>query len=158
MLYRFVALSCLTLASAFVHASPTANGNARLPFLPNVYALLRQQPNLPADWKHDIESAASVQREETLLPLGEGALYVGHLGNVVALVLVGPAGQVQDMKFFAARAAGFSISRHQGLVLTIHNHPATSMFYHEPMLVTALNGKLVVNSTEPGWPARHANE
>lgn len=70
--------------------------------------------------------------------------------------LLGEDGAFQDVQYFPARG-GFSVSWYQGLVVTLHNHPGTDMFYHQPMLVAVKNHKLLIEPTEPGWPAKHAD-
>jgi hypothetical protein len=107
--------------------------------LPNVYQALRKQKNLPADIKGDL---AAGPREEIFLPLGDGTLYVASMGWAVVFVLVGKAGEIQDAHFEVAKQ-GFSISWRDGLVVTLHRHPGTGMFYDDPMHVSKKGEKLI---------------
>jgi|GEM_PF-1843949 len=144
-------LRLVIVAVLLFAALPTALVASSAPavsLLPKVYERLRKT-DIPARWKDDVETAAQGPRQETIIPLREGALYLGYLGSTVAFVLLAEDGTFRDVKYFAARSGGFSVSWNPGLVVTLTNHPGTGMFVSEPMLVTVKDDKLVIAPADP---------
>jgi len=126
-----------------------------LRLVPHAFDALRShvEADIPPNEMEAFLGAGS--REEMLIPLDKASLYIESVPWGVVFVLLGKDGSIQETRSFVAFA--FSVAWYQGLVVTLHHHPGTGMFYDQPMHVTVERGKLLIEDAEPGWPARHAD-
>lgn len=121
----------------------------------NIYDKLIKT-NIPEEYVEDVKSSNDPQREEVFITNDDGIIYVGTYGWSVVFILLNDELNIKDVKYIRAKG-GFSVSWYNGLVITIHNHPGTDMFYHEPKHVTSKNNKLIIEDAAVDWPARHAD-
>jgi hypothetical protein len=106
---------------------------------PSLYDTLKQWPGLNAGEYRDLTADIAAQKAPTSAALYEtmgkdGYIYISHVGRHVAIAFLNQDLRVRDVKSFTSNL-GFSTCWKQGLILTLHRHPATGSFVDTKVFV-----------------------
>jgi LysM repeat protein len=90
----------------------------------------------------------SARRRRMLLPAqdGDGCLLIApHVGWKVVFASLSPSLEVRQVEVLHAKC-GYSVSWPGELVVTLHRHPGTGMFYDDPKQVSVVGGRISISA------------
>ena len=109
------------------------------------WANVQSWPGLDSDDQDRIRDGHLYAHTRLLVPAddGHGVVFIAHSGWVVVIASLAPDLCVRDVKVMMAKC-GYSVSWEGGLVVTLHKHPGTDMFWDAPYRVDSAGGRLAL--------------
>ena len=128
----------------------------------DVLASLRSWPGLQAEAHRmlceDLAAAGKAEKS-TVVAIGDRRLYVAHIGWSVVLVELSESCEIERGVSHHAKL-GFSIrpGPKSGVIVTLHEHAGTGLWWDQPLSVTEHAGHLEIKELPGRNPSEEASE
>ncbi|MBN1533637.1 MAG: hypothetical protein JXA20_13290 [Spirochaetes bacterium] len=146
------ALACSCTSTHRCDPCPIPNKGSDVPTIsgerlfPGFYDTMKRWPGLKSEEYRELAADMAIRSGPTSAALYEtmekdGFIYISHVGRHVAIVFMNQQLHVRDVKSFTSRL-GFSTCWKQGLILTLHRHPAEGSFVDTKVFVSTEGGSI----------------